>query len=185
MARNEMNTAFEMLLEEVEGVVDQLNQEGARAFGSGDYDKASGLIQQATRLTEFREKVKGLQREWKTVFAPAAPTGKKRRRKRGPRLERGLRTPEDAFRRPILEALVELGGSGGLNEVLDLVGEKMAGTLNRYDRQAMPSDPGQVRWRNTAQWCRLGLVREGLLRADSPRGVWEISSQGRRAVEHD
>lgn len=183
MARNEMNIAFEILLEEVEGVVNGLNEEGARAFGSGDYDKASGVIQQATRLTDFRERVRGLQREWKTVFAPAAPRRRKRRRKAGPRLARGLRTPEDAFRTPILQALVELGGSGDINKVIDLVGTQMEGTLNRYDRQQMPSDPTQIRWRNTAQWCRLALVREGLLRADSPRGVWEISPEGRRALQ--
>ena len=183
MARNEMNIAFEILLEEVEGVVNELNEEGARAFGSGDYDRASGVIQQATRLTDFRERVRGLQREWKTVFAPATSRRRKRRRRGGPRLGRGLRTPEDALRVPLLESLVELGGSAGINEVIDLVGNKMAGTLNRYDRQPMPSDPSAVRWRNTAQWCRLALVREGLLQADSPRGVWEITPQGRRALQ--
>lgn len=183
MARNEMNIAFEILLEEVESVVNELNNEGARAFGSGDYDKASGVIQQATRLTDFRERVRGLQREWKTVFAPAAPRRRKRRRKVGPRLARGLRTPEDAFRTPILEALVELGGSADINKVLDLVGTKMEGTLNKYDRQRMPSDPTLVRWRNTAQWCRVVLVEEGLLQPDSPRGLWEISPEGRRALQ--
>jgi hypothetical protein len=183
MARNEMNIAFEILLEEVEGVVNTLNEDGARAFGSGDYDKASGLIEQATRLTEFRERVRGLQREWKTVFASAAPRRRKKRRKAAARLPRGLRTPDDAFRMPILEALVELGGPGGINEVLDLVGTKMEGTLNKYDRQSMTSDPGQIRWRNTAQWCRLALVREGLLQPDSPRGLWEITPEGRRALQ--
>jgi hypothetical protein len=27
------------------------------------------------------------------------------------------------------------------------------------------------------------LVREGLMRSDSPRGIWEISDAGRKAVE--
>jgi restriction system protein len=183
VARNEMNIAFEILLEEVEGVVNELNEQGARAFTSGDYDKASGLIQQATRLTDFRERVRALQGEWKTVFAPAAPRRRGRRRKAAPRLPRGLRTPQDAFRGAILEALLELGGSAGVNEILDTVGTKMASTLNRYDRQPMPSNPKQARWRNTAQWCRLALVREGLLQADSPRGVWEISPEGRRTLQ--
>lgn len=116
-------------------------------------------------------------------MSPAAPRRRKKRRKAGPRLARGLRTPEDAFRLPILQALVELGGSADINKVLDLVGTKMEGTLNKYDRQSMTSDPGQTRWRNTAQWCRLALVREGLLQPDSPRGVWELSPEGRRALQ--
>jgi hypothetical protein len=27
------------------------------------------------------------------------------------------------------------------------------------------------------------LVKEGLMRADSPRGIWEISEAGRRSLE--
>ena len=38
------------------------------------------------------------------------------------------------------------------------------------------------RWRNAAQWARNSMIHEGLLKADSPRGVWEISDQGRRAL---
>jgi restriction system protein len=183
MAKNEINIAFEILLEEVEGVVNGLNDDGARAFRSGNYDKATELIEEATRLTDFRERVRALQREWKTAVPRRARRRRKGRRKVTKRLPRGLRTPEDSFRLPILEALVQLGGSGGINEVLDAVGPKMEGTLNKYDRQAMASDPKQIRWRNTAQWCRLTLVREGLLERDSPRGVWEISSKGRRALQ--
>ena len=185
MAKNEINIAFEILLEEVEGVVNVLNEDGARAFRSGDYDKASGLIEQATRLTDFRERVRSLQREWQSVYAPRAPRRRKKqkRRKVATRLPRGLRTPEDAFRMPILEALVELGGSAGITEVIDLVGAKMGEKLNKYDRQFMPSDPNQIRWRNTVQWSRFALVREGLLEADSPRGVWEISPKGRKVLQ--
>jgi restriction system protein len=183
MAKNEINIAFEILLEEVEGVVNGLNEDGARALRAGNYDRATGLIEEATRLTDFRERVRGLQREWKTSYPGRVPRRRKSRRKVTKRLPRGLRTPEEAFRLPILEALVELGGSAGITEVLDMVGPKMQGTLNKYDRQAMSSDPKQIRWRNTAQWCRHTLVREGLLERDSPRGVWEISSKGRRALQ--
>ena len=33
-------------------------------------------------------------------------------------------------------------------------------------------------WRNGAQWARHAMVTEGLLKADSPRGIWEISPAG-------
>ena len=51
---------------------------------------------------------------------------------------------------------------------------------NEFDMAPMPSDETQVRWRNTAQWARLGLRGEGFLKADSPRGIWEVSEEGRR-----
>ena len=98
------------------------------------------------------------------------------------RLHRGLRTPETAFRTPILEALAELGGSAPVNEVLERVHGKVKSHLNEYDQQSLPSDPSEPRWRNTAQWCRLLLVHEGLLAADSPRGIWEITELGRKEL---
>jgi len=62
--KNEVNAAFEILLEEIESVADALNEAEAEAFRSGDYEKAHQAIELATRLDEFRGKVKALQREW-------------------------------------------------------------------------------------------------------------------------
>jgi len=184
MDRNEVTAAFEIVLEEIETVVDGLNQDGAGAFQKGDYDTARGLIEIATRLTEFRGKVRNLQKEWDNIFSARIPK-KRGRRRRFARLQRGLRTPEDAFRRRILETLVEMGGSAPVNEALDKIEIKMKNILNNYDRQPLPSYPNTVRWRNTAQWCRNALVQEGLLKADSPRGVWEISDRGREALKQE
>ena len=72
-----------------------------------------------------------------------------------------------------------------MNQVLELVEKKMQGILNEYDYQSLPSNPKEVRWRNTAQWCRNTLVREGLLRSDSPRGIWEISDEGREVLKSE
>ena len=58
MIKNEVNIAFEILLEEIELVANQLNESGADAFRAGDYDKARQAIEEATRLADSREKVK-------------------------------------------------------------------------------------------------------------------------------
>ncbi len=183
MQVNEVNTAFEILLEEIELVANQLNEDGAQAFKEGDYDGARRAIEEATRLAEFREKVKALQKEWASLLAKRPQRPKKAERAVKSRLPRGLRTPEDVFRRPILEALVELGGKASIGEVLDRVERKMKGKLTQYDLEPLPSDPRSIRWRNTAQWCRNTLVREGLMKQDSPHGIWEISDQGRRTLK--
>jgi len=44
MEKNEVNEAFEILLEEIEVVVNALNEEGAQAFRAGDYEKAKSAI---------------------------------------------------------------------------------------------------------------------------------------------
>jgi hypothetical protein len=186
MNKNEVNIAFEILLEEIELVANQLNESGADAFRAGDYDKARQAIEEATRLADFREKVKALQREWAGLAAGSLKVRpqKSRQTAKG-RLQRGLRTPEEAFRRPILETLVELGGSAPIGEVLERVGIKMKSVLNQYDREPLPLDPRSVRWKNTAQWCRNTLVREGLMKNDSHHGVWEISDAGRKWLSHE
>ncbi|GBD38318.1 hypothetical protein HRbin37_00565 [bacterium HR37] len=185
MESNEVNTAFEILLEEIELVANQLNEDGAHAFKEGDYDRARHAIEEATRLADFREKVKALQKEWASLLSKKPQRLKKTVRTVKSRLPRGLRTPEEAFRRPILEALVELGGKGSIGDVLDLVEEKMRAHLTKYDFEPLPSDPKSIRWRNTAQWCRNNLVREGLMKADSPYGIWEISELGRKALQNE
>jgi hypothetical protein len=173
---NDVVLAFEVLLEEIEETVNSLNQMGAEAFEKGDYGLARDLIDKGSRMASFREKVQNLQKEWKNLFAPSP----KPRKVVKERLKKGMRTPEDFFRDPILTVLLEMGGSAPMSEVLDRVYEKVKASLNEYDLQPLPSDPQSIRWRSTAQWCRYTLVREGLLRSDSPRGTWELSEEGRR-----
>lgn len=184
MDPNEVGIAFEILLEEVESVVEALNEEGAEAFRRSDHAAAREIANRVQEVTAFRNRVKEMQKEWERLFGEFARGVKKRCKRRllTQRLQRGLRTPEDAFRRPILEALVELGGSATIDKVLDLVYEKMRDRLNEYDLQPLPSSPEQARWRNTAQWCRYTMVREGLLKPDSPKGVWEITEAGRKQL---
>lgn len=94
------------------------------------------------------------------------------------RLARGVRTPEAAFVLPILRALEELGGSASLRQVFEKVGVTMKRQLRDVDYESLKSDPNRPRWNNTAQWARNTMVSDGLLKNDSPHGVWEITPAG-------
>jgi restriction endonuclease Mrr len=184
MDKNEVNTAFEILLEEIEEVFNTISKEGEESFKARDFDKAKTLIEYGERLKYFREKVKTLQKEWQTIFSDKIPTrGQKKQVKE--RLKKGLRTPEEQFVIPILEAIIELGGKAEMRDVLELVHSKMKGILNSYDYEPLPSNPKQKRWENTAQWSRNTMVNEGLLAKDSPRGIWEITDKGRKFHEEN
>ena len=50
-------------------------------------------------------------------------------------------TPQKEYIRPILEVLVELGGSARSREVLDSLEGRMRANLTEYDRQPLPSNP--------------------------------------------
>jgi restriction system protein len=79
---------------------------------------------------------------------------------------------------PILQALVELGGRSNLNPVLDRVYALMKGRLNEHDLTPIASNAAMPRWRCTAEWMRNSLREQGMIRGDSPRGIWEITDKG-------
>ncbi len=103
------------------------------------------------------------------------------RRRRNNRTPKGARTPQSAYREPILRALYELGGQAEVSQVLDKVYELISDRLNEIDRQPLAS--GELRWRNAAMWERWVLVKEGLLKKGSPRGVWELTAKGIATAE--
>jgi len=115
------------------------------------------------------------------------PTGEDHRRRsikllKWKKLRKGLKTPQQAYRQPILEALYELGGSASVGDVLQMVEKKMKPILNEIDYQKLPSGV-DIRWHNTAMWERFNLVREGLLKSGSPNGTWELSNRRIQQVE--
>jgi hypothetical protein len=95
-------------------------------------------------------------------------------------LPHGIKTPNEAYEQPILETLVEMGGSGRSRDVLVRVKEKMKHELNSYDYEPIPSKEHVPRWQETAEWCRNDMVhKHGYLSSGSPRGIWEITDLGR------
>ena len=53
----------------------------------------------------------------------------------------------------------------------------MKDILNQYDYEHLESD-NSYRWVKSTQWCRYNMAKEGLLKSNSPRGVWEITKLG-------
>ena len=86
--------------------------------------------------------------------------------------------PQKEYRIPILEALLEKGGKASQREVFEIIEQKMEKNFNHLDLETL-SDGYTKRWQKMAAWQRYIMVKEGLLRSDSPRGVWEITDQGR------
>ncbi len=93
------------------------------------------------------------------------------------RRTRGV-TPQKEFREPVLDALVELGGSAPAKRVLELVERHMRSVMTDGDYEELRS--GGPRWHKAANWARYVLARDGLVRRNSPRGTWELSDEGFR-----
>lgn len=185
---DEVSPAFEILLEAIEIEINTLNHLGGDAFNRRDYLAAKDLAQRAEQLAVFRTKVFALASDWHKLKAATNPSsaqaGDRPVRKSLGRLQKGTRTPETAYYRPLLEALVELGGAAEMRAVLDKLHPQMASVLKAIDHEPLPSGPKTgPRWRNTAQWARNTLRERGLLKNDSPHGLWEITEAGRRWLE--
>lgn len=181
--------AFEIVLEEIEAEINLINKVGSRSFEERDYDSARDALDRANQITTFRDKVVSLRKEWETLATAQGDNEREEiihaeRRNLG-RLQRGMRTPETAFYQPILKALIGLGGSSKIGDVLVKLEPMMKGVLTAVDYEPLSSDTEMLRWRNTAQWARYSMVKEDLLKSNSPRGIWEITEAGRKAVQKE
>ena len=76
---------------------------------------------------------------------------------------------------PVIDAIVELGGSGRPEEVEDLIAEKLK-LGDDIRSEQIPS--GQSRFSNKVNWSRFYLARAGLIDS-STRGVWSLTEKGR------
>ncbi len=169
--------AFEVLQVFVQERLTALQDSGTEAMRAGDFSRAQQALDQVRALHDMLGKIDALEAEFNRLVETPEQRADTRR------LRKGLRTPDAEYVRPILESLVELGGSAQVGDVLDRVYKKMRAILNEHDLASLPSDQDTPRWRNAAQWVRFGLAQQGLLRKDSPRGVWEISDEGRRWLD--
>ena len=91
-------------------------------------------------------------------------------------------TPQSNFKLPILNSLYEFGGKARTKDVLESVERRMQQTLTHADYQQNRNGT-DFRWHNRAQWERLRLVHDGLLRNDSDWGIWELSEEGTEMVK--
>jgi DNA primase len=192
MDKDEVYTAFELLLEEIEKAVNMISNEVKQHLEAEDFDKVKALAEYAEQLKDLREKVKALQGEWQTIFRilsekistqvqreQVKPT-QVRKKEVKEKLKKGLRTPEEKFIMPILESIIELGGRAKVKDVLERVHDKMKGILNEHDYKPLKKEK---LWENTARWARMMMVEKGLLAKDSPKGIWEITEEGRKYYE--
>lgn len=144
-------------------------------------DSADDVIKKVLDVAEAARNQNGQQSEESPQGSPRDdhPANNSQRR-----LPPGQKTLGSEYRTPILKVLNGMGGKGPSSEVVTRVGDALAHILTEADRALLPSGV-DVRWRNTAQWERLGMVQDGLLRDDSQRGTWELTPTGRKAAETD
>jgi len=104
---------------------------------------------------------------------PAAEVEKLKEHEEALRKQAEDKLPQRAFRMPLLQVLFELGGSAAVKDVRKAMLPKMEGRLSPGDHVKVSS--GDPRWWNAVCWERNELVKMGILRDDSERGIWALN----------
>ena len=158
---------FAALQERAEPLVDTPNSVLRRLLGLGD-DSTDGVQVAGVTVDRAKKPLTTSRAKNKRKPTKALPA-----RTRAPA---GSLLPEAEYEIPMLEALVDLGGSAPSRDVVGLVGKKLGGRLTELDRSALAS--GGVRWENRLQFVRLRLINQGLMVKKTGRGIWAISEAG-------
>lgn len=98
--------------------------------------------------------------------------------------ERGVKTPQGAYRTPILKILAKNGGQAARMAVLSALEKMLAKQLTPYDKEDI--DSGDIRWQKSAEWEVRVMRESGLLKPakDGPRGYWVLSKTGETAAQN-
>lgn len=174
---NGQTAAMEVQLREIARAIDKLDKQGVSVPDALRAEKTRlaaglGVSAEATQtLNHLANELEELLADLKSRIGQTAdtPPAKKRRPKRS----KSPRTEAATLRRLIIEVLKTSGGHAKVAEVLDGVGERLKGKLLPGDLEVR-QDGKTLAWRNNAQWERLRMVHDGVLRSDSPNGIWEL-----------
>jgi hypothetical protein len=122
-----------------------------------------------------------MEENWGSILVGVLPNDTKKNNTKRTHLSPGVKTPNEAYRIPILKSLIKLGGSAKARDVLEIVEIEMRDRLKAVDYELLSS--GRARWKSSASWERSTMKDEGLINPESPHGTWEITDKGRSFLE--
>lgn len=109
------------------------------------------------------------------------PKGRKRNTNNGSLVRQSRLTPRNTLIRAIVQVMEEIGKSGHKREIHIRLEDVLADVLNSEDYKIDSS--GQVTWHHQADWARMYMVQVGILKNDSPRGIWELSMDYKKLMD--
>ena len=169
----------ERQLREISNTIDKLERAGIsipdelRALKTGLLAKLSVKDETHIALEKLADGFEAILRDMGR-FTETSNTGKTttRRTYQGPRSKKP-RTDRNILRQEIIRALQKFGGRAPVYQVLEEMQKQLNGRLLPRDLELLKV--GSVVWQNSAQWERFHMIKEGILKGNSPRGVWELS----------
>ncbi|MGO9621437.1 MAG: winged helix-turn-helix domain-containing protein [Desulfobaccales bacterium] len=81
------------------------------------------------------------------------------------------------YARWIISSLEALGGNADAQTVISQISKVFGHEFSNKDQETLPS--GETRWVKNVNWARYDMVKGGLLNADAPYGIWELTEKGK------
>lgn len=91
------------------------------------------------------------------------------------------KTPKTDFktlRNILIEVLKEAGGRSKVKHIKLSMEKKLKNSLLPGDNE-LRSDGKTVIWFNNVQWERMRMIKEGILKQNSQRGIWELAGDNK------
>lgn len=117
-------------------------------------------------IDELEDLVKDIKRRLGRDEKPA--------RRKKPRSEHSNRTNQKIYRDYIIHALRKLGGRARVSDVLKEMEGKLSSKLLPGDLEVIPGGR-MIVWKYFAQWERSRMRKEGIIKRNSPQGIWELA----------
>jgi restriction system protein len=128
---------------QIQDRMEDLQEESKQLIDQGHFEKVQTLMQQAQALKDLLKDLDAWAKRFATLVSPIVEDGDEE----ASRLRKGLKTPQSAYRVPILRTLVTLGGEADIDAVLERVRALMGDQLNAHDLDTL-ADGKTVRWIN-------------------------------------
>lgn len=167
---NEVTKAIRTVSREVKLAIKEVNEAAANQLARGHYEGAQELIDVAKAMSEFATDLTGLQSKWREL------RGSKQRAKN----EKPEQTPLWEFYRPILKALLALGGEGARKEIEAKLEGQVDGWLKAGD--FAKNSRGIPRWKTMIRRARKPMIAEGFL-SNKNQLRWIITDKGEQVTK--
>lgn len=103
------------------------------------------------------------------------PKGRSRNSENDSPVKHGRLTPRNTLIRAIVQVMEQMGNSGNNKEIHQKLEIVLADVLTPEDYELDSS--GRVIWYHQVDWARMYMAKVGMIKNDSPRGVWELSER--------
>jgi len=186
MTDNEITKSFDSLIESMEELLPELNQQGSELIEKHRYQDAKETISKAEKVIALQNKLETLKEEWLDLELHSLETpssSDEDKQKVSPETEKKFRSQQHTKTKeyliPILQALVNLGGSAKRQHIFQELENIMSNQLLENDKNPLPSNPSVTRLQRIATSAGKKLRKEGYITFGPKTGVWEITETGR------